>query len=417
MPPATVVFGRTLLGAAFLVPLAASRRAFRGVRPVIVPVIVVTVLDMAAPTFLTAWGEQHVSSSVAGILTATDPLFTAVLALWLIKSEVPDRRRTAGLIIGFVGVVALLGIDLRGSAMELLGAGAVILSALGYASAALLYRRWLADQAALAITALMTVISALAFLPPAAIDLPRHIPPASSILALAALGIVNTGIAYWLFYLLIDEAGAATASVITYVMPVVALFLGVGLLREQLTIGAIAGLILIAVGAWLATRRQATPSTDADSGTGQSAGDTAMRSRPARTLASIHHTTARPNGYATDFYIEQEFEMTSQPAPPLLAGQVLEISFVTFTPRITIHSERQLTVEIIAGEGAGFSDTVEYEAVAVREDLVVLSWQEHIGSTVVHVLDLSSSHAYTAVTPAKGGFMRLTGRLEVKSGT
>ena len=257
MPPATVVFGRTLFGAAFLVPLAASRQAFRGVRAVIVPVIVVTVLDMAAPTFLTAWGEQHVSSSVAGILTATDPLFTAVLALWLVRSEVPNRKRTVGLIIGFVGVVALLGIDLRGSAVELLGAGAVILSALGYASAALLYRRWLADQAALAVTALMTAISSVAFLPPAAIDLPAHIPPASSILALITLGIVNTGVAYWLFYLLIDEAGAATASVITYVMPVVALFLGIGLLGEQLTIGTVAGLILIALGAWLATGRQA----------------------------------------------------------------------------------------------------------------------------------------------------------------
>jgi len=161
---------------AFLVPLAASRRAFRGVRPVIVPIIVVTLLDMAAPTFLTAWGEQHVSSSVAGILTATDPLFTAVLALWLIRSEAPDRSRSVGLIIGFVGVIALLGIDLRGNAMELLGAGAVILSALGYAGAALLYRRWLADQAALAITALMTVISGLAFLPPRPLTCPGICP-------------------------------------------------------------------------------------------------------------------------------------------------------------------------------------------------------------------------------------------------
>jgi hypothetical protein len=112
-----------------------------------------------------------------------------------------------------------------------------------------------------------------------------------------------------------------------------------------------------------------------------------------------------------------EFEMTSQPAPSLLAGRILEISFATFTPRITVHSERQLTVEVIAGDGVGFSDTVEYEAVAVRDDLIVLSWQEHIGSTVVHVLDLGSSRVYTAVTPAKGGFMRLTGRLEVTSGT
>ena len=265
MPPATVVFGRTLLGAAFLVPLAASRRAFRGVRPVIVPIIVVTVLDMAAPTFLTAWGEQHVSSSVAGILTATDPLFTAVLALWLIRSEVPDRKRTIGLVIGFAGVVALLGIDLRGSTLELLGAGAVILSAFGYASAALLYRRWLDDTAALGVTALMTAISSVAFLPPAVAGLPRQVPPTGSILALVTLGVVNTGVAYWLFYVLIDEAGAATASVITYVMPVVALFLGVALLGEPLTIGAAAGLVLIAVGAWLATSRRA-PRAGADSG-------------------------------------------------------------------------------------------------------------------------------------------------------
>jgi drug/metabolite transporter (DMT)-like permease len=259
MPPAAVVFGRTALGAAFLVPLAIRSRAFRGLRRVIVPVTVVTVLDMTAPTFLTAWGEQHVSSSAAGILTATDPLFTALLALWLIRSEVPDRRRLAGLVIGFAGVVALLGVDFRGSAAQLLGSGAVLLSALGYAGAALLYRRWLADEPALAVTALMTVLSSLAFAVPAGLDLPRQVPPAASILAVATLGIVNTGVAYWLFYLLIDEAGAATASVITYVMPVVALFLGVGLLGEKLTIGAVAGLILIAFGAWLATRRHPTP--------------------------------------------------------------------------------------------------------------------------------------------------------------
>jgi hypothetical protein len=94
---------------------------------------------------------------------------------------------------------------------------------------------------------------------------------------------------------------------------------------------------------------------------------------------------------------------------------VLEITFATFTPRITIRSERELTVEIIAGDNVGFSDTVEYEAVAVRDGLVILSWQEHIGSTIVHVLDLTSCKTYIAVTPAKGGFMRLTGRINMKS--
>jgi len=205
---------------------------------------------------------------VAGILTATDPLFTAVLALWLIRSEAPDRRRTAGLIIGFVGVVALLGIDLRGSAMELLGAGAVILSALGYASAALLYRRWLADQTALAITALMTVISGLA------------------------------------------------------------LFLGVGLLGERLTIGAIAGLVLIAVGAWLATRRQ------------------------------------------------QFIVLTLTPARggvPVMKRSNPAVPGCTFTPQITAHSERRPTVEIIAGDGIGFSIPS-----SMRQSLFAMPWWSRV---------------------------------------
>jgi hypothetical protein len=105
--------------------------------------------------------------------------------------------------------------------------------------------------------------------------------------------------------------------------------------------------------------------------------------------------------------------MASQTTSPLRVGQVLEISFPKFKPRITIHSERELTVEIIAGDNVGFTDTVEYEAVAVRDGLVILSWLEHIGSTIVHVLDIISGEAYTAITPAKGGFMRLTGRIEI----
>ena len=109
--------------------------------------------------------------------------------------------------------------------------------------------------------------------------------------------------------------------------------------------------------------------------------------------------------------------MTSKSVPALV-GQVLKISFGNFTPQITVHSERELTVEIIEGEGSvGFSDTVEYQAIAVRDDVIVLSWQEHIGSTIVHVLDLSSATAYTAITPATGEFTRLTGRIEVKSET
>lgn len=99
----------------------------------------------------------------------------------------------------------------------------------------------------------------------------------------------------------------------------------------------------------------------------------------------------------------------------LRVGQVLEIKFTTFTPRITFQPERELTVEIIAGHNVGFSDRVEYEAVAVRDGLMLLSWQEHIGSTIVHVLDLGAGWAYTAVTSAEGEFMRMRGKIEIKS--
>jgi hypothetical protein len=104
--------------------------------------------------------------------------------------------------------------------------------------------------------------------------------------------------------------------------------------------------------------------------------------------------------------------MASQPGSLLTVGQVFEISFATFTARITIRSERELTVEIVAGDNVGFSDTVDYEAVAVRDDIVILSWREHIGTTVVHVLDLASLQGYTAVAPANEGLMRLAGRIQ-----
>jgi drug/metabolite transporter (DMT)-like permease len=176
-----------------------------------------------------------------------------VLALWLIRSEAVNRKRFTGLVIGLAGVVALLGLDIHGRAAELLGAGAVLLSALGYALAALLYRRWLDDIPALGVTTVMTLVSSVIFVGPAAAELPHRAPTAGSIAALVTLGVVNTGLAYWLFYLLIDESGAATAAVITYLMPVMALALGAGLLGEKLTVGVWIGLVLIAIGAWLAT--------------------------------------------------------------------------------------------------------------------------------------------------------------------
>ncbi|KAA0019732.1 hypothetical protein F0A16_05235 [Salinicola corii] len=116
----------------------------------------------------------------------------------------------------------------------------------------------------------------------------------------------------------------------------------------------------------------------------------------------------------TVIFRSRGIEMVAQATSPLDVGQVLEISFQPFTPRMTIHSEWELTVEIVSGDNVGFSDRVEYEAVAIRDNLVLLSWQEHIGSTIVHVLDFHSGEAHTVVTPDEGDVMRLKGCIENK---
>jgi drug/metabolite transporter (DMT)-like permease len=102
----------------------------------------------------------------------------------------------------------------------------------------------------------MMVCSSAVFALPAAADLPRHLPSQASVLAPVTLGLVNTGLLSWVYFALVREAGAAVTSLITYVVPVVALVLGVSLLGEFLTIGAIVGLVFIALGTWLATSTQ-----------------------------------------------------------------------------------------------------------------------------------------------------------------
>ncbi len=255
--PSSVVFGRVVLGALFLVPFAVRGGGFRGLRRHLPAIVAVAMLDMLLPTLLTAWGEERIDSSTAAILTATDPLFVVLIAFFLIRSEAVSRWRLAGLIAGFAGVAVLVGADLRGSLSELFGAAAVMVSALAYAVSTLIYRRWLDDVPAVGVTALMLLLSSVATAGPGVAGLAAHFPSARVVLAIAVLGCINTGLAYWLYYALVNEAGAASASVITYAMPVVAFVLGVGFLHEQVTAGAIVGLVLIGVGAWLATRGSA----------------------------------------------------------------------------------------------------------------------------------------------------------------
>jgi drug/metabolite transporter (DMT)-like permease len=253
--PATLVLVRTALGALVLAPLALRRDALRGLRPRTGALLALAVIDVALPFGLVAWGERSISSSLAGILVATDPLFVALLAIAFDRSERVRGWRLAGLFVGFAGVVVLLGVDLAGSTDELLAAEAVLAASLAFAASALLYKRRFADAEPPGVVTATLAVGALLAAPAVLLSPPDDLPSAGAVGSLAVLGVLNTGVGFWLFYALIALAGAGRASAITYVNPAVAVVLGALLLHEPVTPTTIAGFAIILLGSWFAAGR------------------------------------------------------------------------------------------------------------------------------------------------------------------
>ncbi|HEX8082835.1 MAG TPA: DMT family transporter [Solirubrobacteraceae bacterium] len=251
--PSFVAFGRVALAAALLWPLAVRRGALRGLRGRWKPLVAFAAVEIAIPFPLIAFGEQEVSSSLTAILIATVPLTVAVLALRFDPSERVDRARFAGLLVGLVGVVLLFGIDVAGDTDELVGAAAILVSVVGYAAGPLIVKRSLADVDPYGPVTLALAISTVMLLPFALLDAPQETPDASALWSIVALGVLCTAAAFVFDFVLIAEVGASRATVITYVNPVVAVALGVTLLDESLSAAAVAGLLLILAGSWLAT--------------------------------------------------------------------------------------------------------------------------------------------------------------------
>jgi drug/metabolite transporter (DMT)-like permease len=204
------------------------------------------------PFVLIAIGERYISSSLTAILVATMPLFVALLSVRLSPADKPTGLRLLGLVIGFGGVVALLGVDVAGRPDELLGAALALVATLGYATAPIIVSRRLADLDPLGPVAASLTLSAVALLP-AVFASPPHAIPASALWAIAVLGVVCTALGLVVFFQLIAEAGPSRASVITYINPLVAVLLGVVVLDEHLGPTSVAGLVLILGGSWLST--------------------------------------------------------------------------------------------------------------------------------------------------------------------
>jgi drug/metabolite transporter (DMT)-like permease len=273
MSPATLVLSRSLAGALTLAVIFAARRQTpvpAGTRARLLPFLAMAITGSLIPWFGLGFGEQSISSALASILNATTPLWVAVFAYWVTPAERPSGLNYLGVAIGFLGtgiVIApgLIGQPLRATAV---GTLAVAVAAASYAVAALVQRRRLRGISPLQVGFWQLALTTpLAF----AVALPTigathlHL---TSIAAILALGVGGSGIAYLLYYFMMNTLGATRATTVTFLLPLTAVFWGASLLHEALTLPILAGMVVILAGVFLTSRPRAQRSATFAEGSG-----------------------------------------------------------------------------------------------------------------------------------------------------
>jgi len=259
MPAVLVAWGRIVLAALLLLALSWRAGALAGLRGRWRWIAPYAVAEIAIPFPLIAAGETRIASSLAAIIIASVPLIVALLAIRFDHEERASGTRLAGLFLGLLGVVVLVGIDVAGRPRELVGAGAVLIAAVGYAAGPMIYKRKLGDLDPRAAMGASLAIAAAILTPAAVLELPSHAPTAGAFSSVAVLGLLCTALAFVLFAVLIGEIGPGRALVVAYINPIVAVALGVAVLGERPGAGAVAGLLLILAGSWLSTDGRLPP--------------------------------------------------------------------------------------------------------------------------------------------------------------
>ena len=263
LPPLSLVFMRLLVGLAILgaVVVVTRTRLPRDPRT-LGHLAILGAVNIAIPFWLIGWAEQHISSGLAGILQSAAPFFTLVLAASFVHDEHITRDRVAGMAIGFLGILVLSAPNLAevgtaAGAQRLLGELGVVLASLAYATGNTYARRTLRETRPLVLATgqvgwALAMVVALAFLVDGGITLPS-VPEAW--FAVGWLGSVGTGFAYVIFFRLLTGWGPTRASLVAYLLPVVAVVLGVVVLGETVDATFLAGAALIVAGIWVVNRR------------------------------------------------------------------------------------------------------------------------------------------------------------------
>jgi len=262
--PVEVTLARLALGAAVLFAIVPARREkIPRQGRLWAHIVVAALFANAVPYLLFAVAEQTVNSSTAGIINATTPLWTVLLALAVRHQKTVTNWQVAGLFVGFIGAVLIFTPWSTAAGLTSAGALECLAASISYAVSYVYMDKFLARRGigpvALSACQLGTAAIMLAIaLAVTGVRTP-HV-TAVSVAAIAVLGIVGTGFAYVLNYQIITSEGATVASTVTYLLPVVAIVLGVVVLSETITVSALIGIALVLAGVAL-TRRQAKPAT------------------------------------------------------------------------------------------------------------------------------------------------------------
>lgn len=252
LPPLTIVFGRVGLAALALMPIArASGVALPARLRDWWPYVAVGLGNNVVPFFLIAWGETQISSGLASILNATMPIFTAILAHVATSNERFSPNKILGIVIGFAGMLVLVGADAaRGLNLTSLAQLGCLGAAISY-SFAIVYGKRFRGTPPLAVATGQLVASSCVVLPlEIVVDKPWTLaaPSWETCLAMLAMALLGTSAAYIVYFRLIASAGAVNASLVTLLVPVIALVLGGLFLHERLATTTLLGMLLIFAG-------------------------------------------------------------------------------------------------------------------------------------------------------------------------
>lgn len=255
LTPAAIVCGRTLIGAAMLIPFAIYQKTLRSAIAGRKDVAIYAVMEMAIPWLLITTSEKKISSGLAGLLVATVPIWATLFTAMKGDKSVLHSSRIFGIFIGFIGMIALIGIDAIKSALDIPSVLMVIVAAILYAAAVMRVTERLPGVNGIAINGLAMGITCVIYAPITVLTWPDEPISGSSIASLIALGIFSTGFAFVFFFKLLAEIGPARSSLVTYLNTAFAVVLGILVLREPITLGVAVGLPVVLYGSYLASRK------------------------------------------------------------------------------------------------------------------------------------------------------------------